>query len=336
MIYIVATHSFLVKVELDAHWHVINYEVLDTEHHYGTIVINDIQMLSVKRKGNKNDNPYLSTYHVSKSNNLTMVSSVPLVEEIGDVHQIASANNDGIFITNTLHNSLVYQSLSSNKRHEHFFGDISVDINHPNSIYPCGERVFVLLHNRGQKETEVAVLHHDISKGFELQKLVSLWHKGGHNIFVEENYLYYNASDAGEFVIVDLRKERIKKMLHFSGHTKGLSATQDHFVIGFSDHTSRDERYASRGYLAVIDRRSLSIIKIIDLNFSSLPHPIGNINEIRCLTDKELAQSGSPYCNIDWQALRLSDSDLFYQVKSRISEFAKRINHSNASIGRKE
>lgn len=65
------------------------------------------------------------------------------------------------------------------------------------------------------------------------------------------------------------------------------------------------------GYLAVVDRCSLSILAVIDLNFPDLPHPIGNINETRCLSGGELAQSRPTPLNVDWSAIRLARNNLF-------------------------
>ena len=60
--YIIATHSFLVRVDFDATWQIQHFTVLDTEHHYGTTFHNG-QLLTVKRNDNQIDAPVLNRYH---------------------------------------------------------------------------------------------------------------------------------------------------------------------------------------------------------------------------------------------------------------------------------
>jgi hypothetical protein len=138
----------------------------------------------------------------------------------------------------------------------------------------------------------------------------------------------YNASLAKRLVVVDLERERLVKKLAFAGlakdmpanagHVKGISVTEDYLMVGVSEHTSRDKRPTSMGYLGVVDRCSLSVLAVVDLNFPGLPHPIGNINEIRCLSGGELAQSRSAPSNVDWASVRLAKSNLLYHRLRRM------------------
>jgi hypothetical protein len=104
-------------------------------------------------------------------------------------------------------------------------------------------------------------------------------------------------------------KDRVSERVGFEGHSKGISMTRDFLVVGLSEHTFRDRRFRSRGQLVIMDRRSLSVIATVDLNFPSLPHPIGNINEVRCLSGEELAQAQTHPPNFDWPKLRLAKND---------------------------
>jgi hypothetical protein len=176
------------------------------------------------------------------------------------------------------------------------------------------------------------LLQHDFSKGLALRQRLSLWHENCHNVFFDEARLYYNASLAKRLVAVDLERERVSKKLSFaritsdmpvnSGHVKGISVTKDHLVVGVSEHTTREKRPTSKGYLAVVDRHSLSTLAVIDLNFPDLPHPIGNINEVRCLSGGELGQSRSASSKVDWSVIRLAKSSplAFYggRIKGRL------------------
>jgi hypothetical protein len=131
-----------------------------------------------------------------------------------------------------------------------------------------------------------------------------------HNIFVDRNYLFYNASAAREFIAVDLAKETVVKKLPFPGfHTKGMSVTQDYIVIGLSAHAAHYmDRIHSVGRLAVIDRHTLSVIKVIEVELPTLAAPIGNINEIRCLSEPELGHSATTTIDLAWNSLRLAKS----------------------------
>ena len=120
-------------------------------------------------------------------------------------------------------------------------------------------------------------------------------------------------------IIVDLEKDRIAKRIPFKGwHTKGISVTDKYIVIGLSEVTFRDKRFVAQGKLAVLDRKSLSILKIVDLNFQDLPHPIGNVNEIRCLSEVDLAQSRPTETRINWGDLKFAKQNILSHSLNRV------------------
>ena len=331
MIFVITTHSFLVAVEIDSDWHLQSYKILNTGYHYGiALVENDQRGLTPGQDGRQfvvyrggesvsdQNDPRLMVYQQS-GNSFSETGSLPFAAQAGDVHQIAYANG-GFYIANTRYNALMFQSLEGDECQEYVFENARSDVNHINSAYPCGHQIFAVLHNRRRKESEIAVLQHDSSRGLALERRISLWHENCHNVFFDEGRLFYNASLAKRLVVVDLETERICKKLSFaglskdmpanSGHVKGISVTKDYLVVGVSEHTSRHKRPTSHGYLAVVDRHSLSTLAVIDLNFPDLSHPIGNINEVRCLSGDELAQSRSARSNVDWASMRLAKNNL--------------------------
>jgi len=316
MKYAIATHSFLMTVEFNNEWEMQDVTILDTGHHYGIAVLDSSCFVAVKRVENKKEFPLLSMYDLDAEEN--PIKTIPIQEKTGDLHQIAYAN-DGIYIANTMYNNILFQSLDGNTCHRCPLGNISRDWNHPNSVYPCGDRIFVFLHNKGLKDNEVAILKHDLAKGFEIEDIKSLWFRKGHNLYISDKFLYYNASDMKRFVAVDLEKEQIADTLAFPGHVKGMSCTSNSIVVGFSDHVRRKTRFESQGSLAVIDKRILTVCSVIDMNFPSLPGPIGNINEIRCLSEKELAQSSPDLPDMDWMSMKLAKKDHFYRLKSKVA-----------------
>jgi hypothetical protein len=342
MIFAVTTHSFLAVVEVDSAWQLIGYKVLDTGYHYGVAVIEEESESSPERSegqfivyrggesvSEQNDARLMRYRQIG--NSFEAVGSIPFAGEAGDVHQIAYANG-GLYIANTKYNTLLFQSLEGDKRQEYVFENVRTDVNHINSVYPCGGQVYVVLHNQRRRQSELALLQHDFSNGLTLRQRLSLWHENCHNVFFDESYLYYNASLAKRLVVVDLERERVSKKLSFagiasdmpdnSGHVKGISATKDHLVVGVSEHTTRDKRPTSKGYLAIVNRHSLSTLAVIDLNLPDLPHPIGNINEVRCLSGGELAQSRSASANVHWSGIELARGNplVFYagRIKGRL------------------
>ena len=316
--YIVSSHSFLVVIDFDSEWNIKNDFLLSKGSHYGIALLNENSLSEkpshfiVYRGGDSNQhqdaNELLKYENTDKVN---FIEKIRLAEGFGDVHQLAYANG-GIYLSNTKYNSLVFQGDHNQVCHEYLFNHVSYDLNHLNSIYPCGNQLLVMLHNRGKKESELGILEHNLAMGLSLKKVLSLWNFSSHNVFVDGKYLFYNGSNVGEFVVVDLKEEQIVKKITLAGHTKGMSVTKDFVVIGLSEHTFRDKRDTSRGQLAVIDRHSLSLISMVDLNLSSLPHPVGNINEVRCLSGGELAHSSPQRLTLNWSALNLAKRQPIY------------------------
>lgn len=318
MIYAITTHSFLVIVEFDRDWKIRNYQVLNKGYHYGIALMerdgNDSEekdsIRFVAYRGgdavsNQNDRQ-LMIYEGNKS--FDLIATIALGDGTGDIHQITYANG-GLYIVNTRYNSVVFRNLETDVRHEYFFENIADDRNHVNSLFPCGNQVLVMLHNKGHRESQLAVLLHDVTKGFMLERILSLWHFACHNVFVDGNTLFYNASPVHSLIKVDLEKRRVAGKVSFEGHSKGLSATTDYLVVGLSEDTFRDRRSISKGKLAIIDRHSLSIRSTVDLDFPSLPHPIGNVNEVRCISGGEFAHGTSERLNPEWEKLRLAEGN---------------------------
>jgi hypothetical protein len=333
MKYIVATHSFLILVDFEDDWTVRNYKILNQGYHFGIALLENNSGKSHKWDGAMSfkEGPGFIAYrggsNVHEQTDMALwtynangefVCSNPLSNDWGDIHQLSFANN-GLYLTNTKFNRLVYQSAESEIIQEFIFHGLDYDRNHLNSVFPCGDQIFVILHNRAYSESELVILNHNATTGFEIEKVLSLWNVGCHNVFIDDSVLYYNASQAHEFIIVDLIKDRVLRRIPFTGwHSKGMSVTDRHIVVGLSEHAFRDKRSTAEGKIAVVDRETFSLSKIIDLNFEDLPHPIGNINEIRCLSGGELAQADSRRSKIDWDRLEFSKRNRMLHCLDRI------------------
>lgn len=281
MQYVVSTHSFLLLLEFDEHWRIRDLKTLNEGTHYGIALLSDSPPQFVA-KHNHSD---LTTYRLDEDK---VVQDHAIMQNGNDqIHQMAYARG-GIYIANTACNSVTFQTIDGLTRHEYNFYGQHTDVNHVNSVYPCGELLMVLLHNR-EKTSEIFVLEHDLARGFRPLHVIRLANTGCHNIFVDKRHLYYCASGDRRFVVVDHQKRRVVKDLLFGGHTKGLSVTANHIILGVSDHAKREARLSSRGQLAVLDRRTHAILTMIDLN---VEQNVGNVNEIRCLSAPELAHTG--------------------------------------------
>ena len=279
----VATHSYLGTVDLDKNFDLAGHQILDQGHHYGIALMDggNSKLLS------KNEDQKLKVYE--NRNGLHLCDTLRLKERCKYIHQIVFKNG-GIYLANTDFNAICYQHLINGKSHSFTFGNTPVDINQPNSIFVLYCKVFVLLHNRGRQNSEIVCLSHSNENGFEYQNCYPLWHKGCHNIYLDHEVIVYNASSEGKFIRVDLSVHRVNNSIDFNGHTKGLSVTDQYYLIGVSEKTERNQRPRCKGYVAVINRNSFSVEKIVDLNSITYPQNIGNINEIRCISEPDYGQ----------------------------------------------
>jgi len=283
--FVVATHSFLLAIETDAQWRLQDLHVLARGHHYGIA----LPAANGDRFIAKGRGELLTLYQQdgARGGGYLAAGERLLSKEFGEIHQIAQ--HEGLlFFANTARNSLVWADAEAVVLGRYHFGGKEEDIDHINSVFPLGSgRVACLLHGRGRRPSQIAILQLHGRGQIELLHRGFLRHMGCHNLFVDRQRLIYNASEVGKVVAVDGRSGRIERELHFPGHTKGLSVLDQVFIVGYSDRVERALRTHSRGHLAVIDRRTLETKARIDLNHPALSQPAGNVNEIRCLSHAE-------------------------------------------------
>jgi len=106
-------------------------------------------------------------------------------------------------------------------------------------------------------------------------------------VFADGDRLLYNASRNGDFVALDLAAGRVIRRHRFPGYTKGLAVTRRHVIVGYSDKAEREDRPTSKGFLAIIDRKSLELEACVDLNAAEEVPVIGNVNEVRCISEPD-------------------------------------------------
>lgn len=333
MKFAVATHSFLLAIEFDQQWRPVHHQVLGTGYHYGIGLYcpqadQPATQFIAYRGGpalaEQIDRELITYQNVQ---NFPKVAVQRLDESFDDVHQL-SQSAGGIYLANTGRNSLVYLA-NDGKRHEHFFDNLNYDYNHVNSVFPFGDKVLVMLHNKAHKESEVVVMSYDGHHGFTRGKSFSLWEIGCHNLYVEGRHLFYNGSRENRFVQADLARSRINQTIRLDGHTKGMSVSDSHILIGMSEHTVRDLRARSKGFLIVIDKSTLAVVATVDINFPDLPHPVGNINEIRNLSTPDRAHHLCETAPLNWAKVTMAESQQWqhklFQMKTTILKPLRRL-----------
>jgi hypothetical protein len=286
---VVCSHAVLAHVGLSAGWEVERIDVLATGHHYGTAPGEGAFTTMVRR-----DN-LVSAYRIGgPDGRYCEADRFACRGDFDDIHQVA-AWGDGLLVTNTGRNSLDYVRFQHDREgsgpddaRRHFFHGHRHDVNHVNSVFPCGdEQVLVLLNNKGAHPSEVAALSWDPERGFARTGTLTLEDMECHNVFADGDRLFTNASRSGDFVALDLAAGREIRRHRFPGYTKGLAVTREWVIVGYSDRAEREDRAHSRGYLAILERESLDLAACVDLNAAVERPVIGNVNEVRCLSEPD-------------------------------------------------
>ncbi len=276
--FLVGTHSGLYEALLTERFDLMRCRKLASGHHYAISVRKE-----EGRVYSKNQDKYMNILDFST---LEKLGELHFDSEPGHVHQ-ALVTDSGVFYTDTLHNKLSFRS-NAGSHHHIIFDEQETDYNHVNSIYFDGTDVFALLHNKGNKNSEIARLTIS-SEGFALHERVMFNDTGCHNIFRVNGRVVYNASAAGDTIVLDTSTKQEVLRRNFEGHTKGLAVLEDHYVVGVSDHAVRAERQTTSSALTFLGRENMSLVKSIPLKLED-GTKIGNINEIRCLSHPDVSE----------------------------------------------
>jgi hypothetical protein len=275
---IVGTSGKLIDVELDQRFVVTRETVIASGHHYGIALLPEP------------DNAILCKHHAvvdrfttPGGGALQRSSTSKLVGDVKTVHQIACADG-GLYVANTGGNSVIFQGFDGRFDELH----LGTRDRHVNSVFPCALGLLVMFHNKSKGPSEVAVVRRS-PRGLRLAETIRLPHRACHNIFLDGPHLLYNASEAGQVVVLDLVRRRVAQIVTLDGHTKGMSVTADHVVVGCSPQVTRKARTTSAGGLVVLDRRTLAVVSTVELGRVG---PVGNVNEIRALDGLETAHAG--------------------------------------------
>jgi hypothetical protein len=330
MRYLLSSHAMLVSVDVAPDFTVGGFEILSKGYHFGIALggrDGSVRRTVVAYRGGETvDNQATpEILFFEERNGGFQNGDRKGLPGLGNVHQLACCWG-GIIIADTQHDRILFRG--PGRSHEWVLGAGYSDRHHINSVFPTGNRVLILLHNRRRRESQIVVLRFDPVEGFMLEAELSLWDILCHNLWVdpEAGVLLYNASLVNKLVVVDLHRDRMERRVDLSpaalvlpsrkGHTKGLSVSEDYLAIGLSEETSRDQRASSRSCLVLLDRRSLEIAGIVRLDV--LPSPVGNINDVRRLDRTELALGLSVDSGVLWKELRLGKNGLLFHAFRRL------------------
>jgi hypothetical protein len=280
----VGTNAGLLDVQLDDGFGVTRETIVGHGHHYGIALLPDEDNLLLCKH-----NHGMDRYVASGAAPLRRIGRIEQVSGgISSIHQIAYAHG-GVYLADTRRNRLVFQGSDGRQETLHL-NDHEDDVDHLNSVFPCGAGVLVMLHNWYRRPSEIVLVEHRPGGTLRPAATIRLPDRGCHNVFVDDRRLLYNASETGRVVAVDLALGTVERIAALPGHVKGLSVTADHVVVGCSPHVKgRLARSTSRGGLVVLDRHSLAVVTTVELGQEG---PVGNVNEIRALDGQEAAHAG--------------------------------------------
>jgi len=273
---LVATHAGLHVVRVSKELELIECTRLRRGHHYALSLRPDERRVYSKQKD--------AHLNVLAWDTLELVDTVPLRSSPEHVHQ-ALVIDAGVLFTDTLHNRITFQPPDGEPCHFVIDGHES-DVNHVNSLFLRTGGVAALLHNLGNGGSELLDLDFAPPSGFEVRQRRRFADTGCHNVFVEGDLLMFNASNAGAFVVHDLRTGYDIERFELGGHTKGLSATKEHLILGRSEVAAQADRGRCDSALVFLDRRDRSFVGQVTLRTAE-GAKIGNVNEVRCLSQPD-------------------------------------------------
>ncbi len=209
---------------------------------------------------------------------------LPFEAPLKSVHQITYANG-GLYICNTHYNGIVYKSLTTGEEHTYTLGGaFEHDYAHPNSLWVDGTRVYVLLHNKGFRASEIAALRHyttGFDTGFRSEIRYRLPTRDSHNIRFDRSLLTFNASVDSRVTQMDFLTGNVLRSIPLgsSDYLKGMATVGDMMLVGGTEKVPEYERYDSTSVVNIFDYRRTGYKGAVDLG------PVGCVNEIRRVPD---------------------------------------------------
>ena len=296
MRFVVCTHSYLLLVTVEQNpkldmgdvtdFIVTDVKELDTGYFDGADVTKDGTMIVAARKTSPwsaNSSCMFRWYNEHGRMNLPEMDG----SDVLDPHQVTLGWHDRLlWCVSTADNSIVVKAIRDiDMAHKMYFnlGSRIDDLNHINSIFvPTSKSdIYTLWHNHGDYPSQIHKHEFFITGSLAISDRQDLPHTGAHNVIVEDDTFYYNASEDGLIVRGVWDKDTYDMAEVGEGwHPKGMCATDDYIVSGYSEHAvETPRRYISKSGLAFVDRRSWEVVAMPTILLDG--QCVGNINEVR-------------------------------------------------------
>lgn len=208
---------------------------------------------------------------------------------IKDVHQM-SYGNGGLYLCNTYYNSVIFKSLRDGTEHSYTIGGVfEHDYAHPNSLWIDGIHIYVLLHNKRFRTSELCRIRHNPASGFDRgyrsEIRYKLPYQACHNIRFDGPLLTFLASENESVAQMNhLTGEMIREFPNSAGYIKGMTTFgENKLLVGMNPLVPTDERYVCDAAVGVIDTLDGGTERCFPLKMPN-GEGVANINEIRRLS----------------------------------------------------
>ena len=281
MKFLVATHSYLLTVEVSDSFELEDVTVLDEDYWYGSDVLPDGTIIAAKR-----------LQHYSKSSatgfrawgSTSCLNLLPMVNRVRDIHQMTYDRELDCFYLASTHTDEIYKVANNGDWEAHDVGYLTHfgALTHINSIDVRPEGIYIVLHNKSLLPSIIILLNRDFD---ELSRQV-LPEFSVHNILVEPAHWFcYNASDDGRVVRGQWGSDDYEIAdVGSKWHPKGMCQTQDYIISGYSEHAvDTPRRFISQSGLAFINKKTWDVDAFVDIQLDD-GTLCGNLNELRLLS----------------------------------------------------
>jgi hypothetical protein len=227
-------------------------------------------------------------FHDGKISDLR-VELAPLDEE---VHQI-DAWDEHLYITDTANNRVLECKVGQNSLqtiNSHYpngqirNGRRSPNYSHINSVFQCGDYVYVMYHNLTEKtgkNSQVALLN----KEWNVVDVIETSANSAHNVFRHDEEVVFCDSMNGRL----MRHDRV--LVNVDTYMRGLAASYEFWLLGGSDHAKREERGFTNGS---VYQYSPDMNKVVST--MKIPN-CGSLYEIRLVNPEDIAMSSTSKYN---------------------------------------
>jgi len=206
-----------------------------------------------------------------------------------DAHQVFYQGGK-IYVTSTSRNAIGVVNEETGEVEFKNWTAFDHDVNHINSVWFDGDNFWVGMHNYAEKEdsifdtSQVVCVTADFSSVLCSIKIGV----GLHNVFVDGDTLYVCSSADGKLIAYDLPTGKIVKELYVGEWLRGISVTDDYFVLGASATLPKDKRLEGDASVYLLDRN----LEVLD---SMIISGCGPVYDLRVTDRPDFAHNLIPF-----------------------------------------